>query len=155
LTLQSAGIPIKRWQATILDMVICTILAAIAIFSSSFNSLYSGFLSLLIVFLAPWCAIYLVDCWMRRNKYDAAGLLARIGGPYWYKGGINPTGIIAQIVGMIASALWLNSSLVRGPLSTLFGGSDMSFFTGFIIAGLLYWILARSALSRTRAKASD
>jgi purine-cytosine permease-like protein len=144
LTLQTIGLSIKRWQATVLDMVICTILAAIAVFSSSFNSLYSGFLSLLIIFLVPWCAIYLVDAWQRRNIYTPSGLLARVSGPYWYQGGFNLAGIIAQIVGMVASALWLNSSLLKGPLSYLFGGSDMSFFTGALVAGLLYWLLSHA-----------
>ncbi len=143
LTLQTIGISVKRWQATLVDMVICTVLAAIAIFNSNFNSLYSQFLSLLIIFLAPWCAIYLTDAWMRRNRYDPAGLLARIGGPYWYQGGINPAGLLAMLGGMIASALWLNSTLLQGPLSRMFAGSDMSIFTGFIAGGLLYWILAR------------
>ncbi|HEY4383884.1 MAG TPA: cytosine permease [Ktedonobacteraceae bacterium] len=143
LTLQALGLPLKRWQATAVDMAICTVLAIIAIFSSSFNTLYGEFLSLLIIFLAPWCAIYLMDAWMRHNTYDVPGLFARLGGPYWYQGGINPAGIIAQIVGMVASALWLNSSLIVGPLSKLFHNSDMSVFTGFIVGGVLYWLLAR------------
>jgi len=143
LTLQAIGLSVKRWQATMIDMVICTILAAVAIFSSDFNTLYGEFLSLLIIFLAPWCAIYLMDALMRRNTYNAAGLLARIGGPYWYRGGLNPAGLLAMLGGMIASALWLDSTLLQGPLSHLFGNSDMSVFTGFIVGGVLYWLLAR------------
>jgi purine-cytosine permease-like protein len=143
LTLQTIGLRVKRWVATLIDMVICTVLAAIAIFNANFNTLYGEFLSLLIIFLAPWCAIYLTDAWLRRNTYNAEGLLARVGGPYWYQGGINPAGIIAMIGGMIASALWLNSTLLQGPLSRLFGNSDMSVFTGFIVAGVLYFLLAR------------
>src|SRR6266487_4199987 len=143
LTLQIIGLSIKRWQATLIDMAICTVLAAIAIFSSGFNTLYSQFLSLLIIFLAPWCGIYLTDAWLRHNTYNAAGLLARVGGPYWYQGGINPAGMIAMIGGMIAAALWLNSPLLQGPLSRLFNGSDMSVFTGFIVGSVLYLILVR------------
>jgi len=143
LTLQAIGLSVKRWQATMIDMVICMILAAVAIFSSDFNTLYGEFLSLLIIFLAPWCAIYLMDALMRRNTYDAAGLLARLGGPYWYQGGLNPAGLLAMLGGMIASALWLNSTLLQGPFSRLFGNSDMSVFTGFIVGGVLYWLLAR------------
>lgn len=152
LTLQTIGLSVKRWQATLIDMVICTVLAAIAIFNSDFNNLYSQFLSLLIVFLAPWCAIYLVDAWLRRNRYEPAGLLASIGGPYWYQGGINPAGLLAMLGGMIASALWLNSTLLQGPLSHLFGGSDMSIFTGFIVAGVLYWVLARILVPQSFAE---
>jgi purine-cytosine permease-like protein len=141
--LQIIGLSVRRWQATLIDMAICTVLAAIAIFNSDFNTLYGQFLALLIIFLAPWCGIYLIDAWMRRDTYNAVGLLARVGGPYWYQGGVNPAGIIAMIGGMIASALWLNSPLLQGPLSHLFNDSDMSVFTGFIVGGVLYWILAR------------
>lgn len=151
LTLQTIGLRVKRWVATLIDMVICTVLAAIAIFNANFNTLYGEFLSLLIIFLAPWCAIYLTDAWLRRNTYNAEGLLARVGGPYWYQGGINPAGIIAMIGGMIASALWLNSTLLQGPLSRLFGNSDMSVFTGFIVAGVLYLLLARVFVLSKRA----
>jgi nucleobase:cation symporter-1, NCS1 family len=143
LNVQTIGLSLKRWQATLIDMVICTMLAAIAIFNANFNALYSQFLSLMILLLAPWCAIYLTDAWLRRNTYDATGLLARVGGPYWYWGGFNPAGLLAMIGGVVASALWLNSSLLQGPLSHLFGGSDMSIFTGFLVGGILYWILVR------------
>jgi purine-cytosine permease-like protein len=143
LTLQTIGLKVKRWVATFIDMVICTVLAAIAIFNSDFNTLYGQFLSLLIIFLAPWCAIYLTDALLRRNHYNPEGLLARLGDPYWYQGGINPAGLIAMLGGMIASAFWLNSTLLQGPLSKLFGDSDMSVFTGFIVAGVLYLFLAR------------
>jgi nucleobase:cation symporter-1, NCS1 family len=71
------------------------------------------------------------------------GPLARVGGPYWYWGGFNPAGLLAMIGGVVASALWLNSSLLQGPLSHVFGGSDMSIFTGFLVGGILYWILVR------------
>ena len=130
-------------------MAICTVLAAIAIFNSNFNTLYGQFLALLIIFLAPWCAIYLTDAWLRRNTYNSAGLLARIGGPYWYKGGINPAGLLAMLGGMIASALWLNSTLLQGPFSRLLGGSDLSIFTGFIVGGVLYWLLSRVLMPGT------
>ena len=155
LTLQTIGLKVKRWMATLIDMLICTVLAAIAIFNADFNTLYGQFLSLLIIFLAPWCAIYITDAWLRRNRYNAQGLLARLGGPYWYQGGFNPAGIIAMIGGMIASALWLNSTLLQGPLSRLFGDSDLSVFTGIIVAGLLYLVLARVFVPSLKASREE
>jgi cytosine/uracil/thiamine/allantoin permease len=49
----------------------------------------------------------------------------------------------APTLALIASALLLNLPLLQGPLSHLFNDSDMSVFTGFIVGGVLYWILAR------------
>jgi purine-cytosine permease-like protein len=149
LTLQAMGFHIRRWQATIIDLVICVGLAAIAIFNANFNTLYGQFLALLIIFLAPWCAIYLVDSWMRHNTYDTGGLLARVGGPYWYKRGVNLAGVIALVAGMIASGLWLNSPLLAGWFSHNFGETDFSLFTGFIVGGVLYWLLARNQVKES------
>jgi cytosine/uracil/thiamine/allantoin permease len=102
------------------------------------------YISLLIIFLAPWCAIYLTDAWLHRSRSNSERLLARLGGPYWYQGGINPAGLIAMIGGIIASALWLTSTLLQGPLSRPFGNSDLSVFTDFIVAALLYLLLTRA-----------
>lgn len=83
LILQTVGLSIRRWQATLIDTALCTFLASIALFSFSFNNVYSEFLGVLIIFLAPWCAIYLTNAWLRRNTYDPVGLLTRGSGPYW------------------------------------------------------------------------
>jgi purine-cytosine permease-like protein len=154
LTLQVLGVPVKRWQATFIDMVVCVALAALAVFSSNFNTLYSQFLSLLIVFLAPWVSIYLVDSWKRRNRYDAPGLLAGAGGAYWYSGGVHWPGVIAQVAGMVAALLWLNSPIWVGPLSKAFGGSDMSVFLSALVAGGVYLAMA-SGVRAERAEAAS
>jgi len=39
-----------------------------------------------------------------------------------------------------------------GPLSSRTGGSDMSFFMGLIVGGVVYWLLARRSV---RAEAAD
>ena len=80
LTLQAVGLKLKRWQCVIVDMIIATIVGGITIFNSDFNRLYSEFLSLLIVWLSPWLAIYVVDWALRRGRYEPADLLRSRGG---------------------------------------------------------------------------
>jgi purine-cytosine permease-like protein len=143
LTLQAIGLRLKRWQCVIVDMVIATVVGGITIFNSDFNRLYSEFLSLLIVWLSPWLAIYLVDWWLRRGKYDPTALLQNRGGRYWRHSGFNVPGVIAQVAGMVASCLWIDSSAFVGPLSSRTSGSDFSFFTGLLVGGLVYFVLAR------------
>ena len=152
LTLQAIGLKIKRWQCVLVDMVIATIVAGVTIFDANFNRLYSDFLSLLIVWLSPWLAIYLVDWWLRRGRYDAPALLQDRGGRYWRSGGFHLPGIVAQVAGMAASCLWIDTSAFVGPLSSRTGGSDMSFFMGLIVGGVVYWLLARRSV---RAGAAD
>jgi purine-cytosine permease-like protein len=146
LTLQAVGLKLKRWQCVIVDMIIATIVGGITIFNSDFNRLYSEFLSLLIVWLSPWLAIYVVDWALRRGRYEPADLLRSRGGRYWRNNGFNVPGVVAQLAGMVASCLWIDSSAFVGPLSSRTSGSDFSFFTGLLVGGLVYWLLARRSV---------
>ena len=142
LTLQSIGVKLSRWQCVAIDLAICTVIGGITIFSSNFNHLYSNFLSLLIIWLAPWLGIYGVDWLLRKGKYDAPALLAGKGGRYWRSGGFNIAGVSAQVIGMIAAAMWIDSPAFVGPLSSRTNYADFSVFMGLIVGGLAYYLLA-------------
>jgi NCS1 family nucleobase:cation symporter-1 len=161
VTLQSLIPKLKRIQCVAIDTVVCGALAAYAIFSGKFFSLLAAFLLFIIVWLGPWCAIYLIDSWLRKNRYDTDGLLNERG-RYYRSGGVFWPAIIAQVLGMVAAALWLNAfSLTSltyvGPLASRIGGvtlsagphpfvlaagSDFSVFMGLIVGGIVYWVLA-------------
>jgi cytosine/uracil/thiamine/allantoin permease len=114
------------------------------VFSTRFFSLLTDFLLFIIVWLGPWCAIYLVDWLLRRGRYDTGGLLNERGGRYFRNGGVHWPAVIAQAVGMVAAALWLNAySPYVSPLSSRIGGSDFSVFMGLFFGGVVYWLLAR------------
>ena len=146
VTLQSLVPRLHRITCVAIDTVICLGVAAYAVFSSRFYTLLADFLLFIIVWLAPWCAIYLTDSWLRRNRYDPASLLSTIGGLYYRRNGVHSPALIAQAAGMIAAALWLNAyPPYVGPLASRIGGplgSDLSVFAGFIVGGGLYWLLA-------------
>jgi len=142
LTLQSIGVKLSRWQCVAVDLVICTVVGGITIFSSNFNHLYSNFLSLLIIWLAPWLGIYGVDWFLRRGKYDAPALLAGKSGRYWGTNGFNTAGVSAQVLGMLAAATWIDSPAFVGPLSSRTNYADFSVFMGLIVGGLAYYLLA-------------
>ena len=142
LTLQSIGVKLSRWQCVAVDLVICTVVGGITIFSSNFNHLYSNFLSLLIIWLAPWLGIYGVDWYLRKGKYDAPALLAGKSGRYWGNKGFNTAGVSAQVLGMLAAATWIDSPAFVGPLSSRTNYADFSVFMGLIVGGLAYYLLA-------------
>lgn len=116
----------------------------------------SDFILFIIVWLGPWCAIYLVDSWLRRNRYDTEGLLNGRSGRYFRKGGVYWPAIIAQVAGMVAAALWLNAySPYVSPLSSRIGGSDFSVFLGLLVGGVVYFVLAgRSVRAEGEATAA-
>ena len=155
VTLQSIVPRLHRITCVLIDTVICLAVTAYAVFSSRFYTLLSDFLLFIIVWLGPWCAIYLIDSWLRRNRYDPQSLLAGRGGLYYRSGGVHWPALIAQAVGMVAAALWLNAyPPYVGPLASRIGGplgSDLSVFAGFIAGGVAYWLLAGR---RVRAEGS-
>jgi purine-cytosine permease-like protein len=115
--------------------------------SPSFFGLLTGFLLYIILWLAPWCAIYLVDSWLRRDRYEHESLLNERGGVYFRTGGVHWPAIIAQVAGGVAAYLWLNASsggvlAAIGPLSSRTDGSDLSVFAGLLVGGLVYYFLA-------------
>jgi purine-cytosine permease-like protein len=144
VTLQSLVPRLRRLHCVAIDTVVAGGLAAAAVFSSRFFALLSDFILFIIVWLGPWCAIYLTDWWLRRGRYDPAGLFDERTGVYVRRGGVHAPALIAQAAGMIAAALWLNAySPYVSPLSSRLGGSDFSVFTGFAVGGAVYWLLAR------------
>ena len=147
VTLQSLFPGLKRLQCVAIDTVVCGILAAVAVFSSRFFTLLSDFILFIIVWLGPWCAIYLTDWLLRRGRYDPAALQDERGGRYFRGGGVHWPAIIAQAAGMLAAAAWLNAySPYVSVLSRHFGDSDLSVFTGMTAAALTYWLLARRSV---------
>ncbi len=150
VTLQSLVPRLKRLQCVAIDALICGALAGYAVFSSDFYTLLADFLLFIIVWLGPWCAIYLVDSWLRGNRYDYHGLLNERTGRYYRNGGVHWPAVIAQVAGMVCAALWLNAyPPYVGPLASRAGGplgSDLSVFIGLLAGGVLYFLLARRAM---------
>jgi nucleobase:cation symporter-1, NCS1 family len=145
VTLQSLIPGLRRLQCVAIDTVIAGSLAAYAVFSSHFLTLLTDFLLFIIVWLGPWCAIYLVDSWLRRNRYDSDALLNERG-RYFRNGGVHWPAIIAQVLGMVCAAFWLNAySPYVGYFAGRNGGpfgSDFSVFIGLFVGGIVYYLLA-------------
>jgi NCS1 nucleoside transporter family len=144
LTLLALGVRLPRWKTIIIDCVIATALAAYAIFSYDFTTAFTEFLSLMIIWIAPWCAVFLVDAFLRRFQYSTADLLATQGGRYWYTGGVNRAGFVSFVLGAVATFFTTNAVRWQSPLSTdVLGGADLSIPVGMLVAGGTYYVLRR------------
>ena len=158
VTLQALGLRLKRYQAVVLDSFICLGITFYAVFDSHFSTLLKDFVDLVIVWIAPWCAIYLVDWAMRKWRYVPSELQKIDSSSiYWANGGVNWAAIIAQVVGMFAafSALstypylspphWLNEITFHTQ------GADFSVFMGLGVGGIVYFLLAGPRVRRQTA----
>jgi len=158
VTLQALGIPIKRWGAVLVDTVVCAVVTGIILFHGNFYHDFAGFLLYIVVWLAPWFAILMVDYLLRRGRYDPASLAAPRGGLYWRNGGIHWPGVIAQALGMVAALMWINADFAVpsfvGPISKHFPGlqgGDFSWAIGIVVAGITYYLLAGRGVRREAA----
>jgi len=145
VTLQAIGIKLRRYQAVIVDTVLCAILTGFVIFSNSFNKALADFVLFTIAWIAPWCAIFLVDWGLRRTTYDASSLARPRGGLYYRNGGWRVPALVAQALGMLAAIMWINAyPAYLSPLTNRTGGADLSWLMGLVVAGVAYYLLARN-----------
>ncbi|MGE0776881.1 purine-cytosine permease family protein [Mycolicibacterium sp.] len=135
VTLQALGVRVSRWQAVLVDGVLCGIVGAMVVLSGSFYQFVSNFLLFMIVWFAPWAGVFLADFVLRRGRYPrASGALL----PSFSKAGVG-----AQLLGMIAAALCINTTIFVGPVAAALGGADTSVVAGLLVGALTYPVLLR------------
>ena len=144
LAMQAFGIKVHRAVAVTIDAVIGSALAIYAIFISDFTTTLSEFLQWALFWWAPFLAIFIVDLLLRRRQYNGDELQHPRRGRYWYDRGFRWNALIALVAGMVATALFAQTTHLKGPLSTeLLSGGDISAFVGMFVGGTLYWTLCR------------
>jgi purine-cytosine permease-like protein len=144
--LQAVGLRVKRYQAVAVDTVLCLFITYWAVFDSTFTHFLIDFVDLVIIWIAPWMAIYLVDWALRRYRYVAVELQhSGRDSLYYRRGGIFWPAIVAQIVGMTAAMSALSTSFSvpswAHPITVHASGADFSIFMGVAVGGLVYLTL--------------
>jgi purine-cytosine permease-like protein len=166
VTLQAIGIPVKRSHAVIVDCVIALGVTMYAVFNASFSTYLSDFVDVVIVWIAPWSAIFLVDWVLRRYRYVPSELQKTDkSSMYWRSGGVFWPAIIAQVVGMFAaiSALsatftlphWLNEITFHTTDYPANFGADFSVFLGMGVGAVVYLVLATKSVRRQADEQDD
>lgn len=150
---QTLGIPLRRYQASIVDGCIASFLIVYVLFiNEDFISTLNDFIVIVVIWIAPFGAIWVTDAVLRGHYYDARELHAGRDGAYWGVGGVNPRGVIAFLAGAVAAALTMNAPVFQGPLSeSLFSGSDLAWLVGPVVGAGVYALLAGPALRASAA----
>jgi len=162
VTLQALGVPVRRWGAVIIDTVVCAVVTGLILFHGNFSKDFAGFLLYIVVWLAPWFGILITDWLLRGRRYDSLSLRSARDGLYWRSGGIHWPAVIAQVVGMVATLMWINASTAfpayTGPISNHFpglAGGDFSWALGIVVGSLLYWALSARSVRREGAQTTS
>ncbi len=149
VTLQALGLGIRRWQAVLVDTIIAGAVTAYAVFSSSFSRLLEDFVAIVIVWIAPWMAIFLVDWVLRGGRY-VPGELQRTDrdGLYWRHHGVHWPAVLSHVLGGLAAALTISTTFYTSPVTRATGGADFSVFAGIVVGGVAYLVMAGASVRR-------
>jgi nucleobase:cation symporter-1, NCS1 family len=124
--------------------------------SANFVTDVSDFISFLLYIVIPWSAINLVDYYLvRRGNYDVGAIFT----PSGLYGRVKWRTILVFLVGIGVEIPFMNASYPKfeGPAASALSGADISWLVGFVVAGVLYYILtpkgtAASAAARPAAE---
>jgi len=106
----------------------------------------NAFVGAIIICTTPWMIIMAIGYWVRRGYYAPADLQVfnegRVGGRYWFSGGINWRGIVAWIPAAVIGLLFANyPPLIEGPFRNAAGGVDISLVVSIGLAAVVYLAL--------------
>jgi NCS1 nucleoside transporter family len=158
LTLISAVDSLRRVRPTlgirVAMLAFTALLSLIGVFAASQNFLnnFQNFLLLILYLFIPWTAINLIDYYIVRRGHYA---IAEIFNPRGLYGRWGWRGLVAYVVGFGAMVPFFSTGLYTGPVANSLGGADISLFVGLPVAGILYWLLARTIDVSAEAEVAD
>ncbi|NHN55095.1 allantoin permease [Calidifontibacter sp. DB0510] len=161
LALMSAGLPVPRPVAALIDGIIMSIGAALVVFvAKDFLGPFQGFLITVGVPIAAWCGIFLGDLLLRKRDYDEPSLFdAR--GRY---GSVQPIPLALIAIGTVVGwglvtnslASWLQwQGYLLGPIGGKEGDwayANLGVLAALLI-GFLGTLLTKSVVRREEATA--
>ncbi|OAN33018.1 cytosine permease [Mycolicibacterium iranicum] len=140
----SIGVTAARWKVTLAAGLVASAVLAVFVNADSFAHAFDNWMVSILVWISPWAAIMLVDYFaVRRGRLDVSSLYLPSGSsPY---GKFNSAGLISLAAGIAAGWSWQFGLVpaMQGPLAVASGNTDFSWLSGSLVAGVLYFGLAR------------
>ncbi|OUJ15135.1 cytosine permease [Acetobacter sp. DsW_063] len=146
-----------NWRPTHRSRAVCSaiLLAASVVTTISLRGdildIINDFIELLLAVLSPWTAINLVDYYLvRHGDYDIPSLFKEDGGIY---GLVNGPAVVCYGLGILVQIPFISNALYTGAAARMLGGVDVSWITGILVPGAIYWAL--SILGGVRSTGRD
>ncbi|MDP9465206.1 MAG: cytosine permease, partial [Actinomycetota bacterium] len=143
LAAQAAGLPLKRWQATVVDgiVAIAGLIYVLFIDSGNFFANLNSYIVLAICWIGPFGAVYLLDLWWRKWHVSPEDVEGK-GSPFSGFTGSRRAAWIASVTGIFVSLMTIASPKFNGPIAKALD-TDLSWLTGPVVAGAIYWAMGR------------
>lgn len=120
--------------------------------SADFLANYYNFVSVLLYVLIPWSAINLVDYYLvHHGSYTVSDFYRADGGRY---GRWNLVALGVYAVALAAQLPFMVTTLYTGPFAEALAYTDVAWLVGFVVAGGLYYPIARRRSAGTTPVAS-
>ena len=159
LTLVSIGVPVKRYQAAIIDAIIMFAGAIYIVWvADNFFYPFQGFLITLGVPVAVWSSIFVADVLIRKKAYSEKDLF----NPSGIYGSVNKGSISLMIVGSIIGWGFVTNTFApwlewQGYFLDLIGGKDgpWAYSNVGVIFALLFGFFGHLLLSARKIQAQE
>jgi NCS1 family nucleobase:cation symporter-1 len=159
LTLVSIGVPVKRYQAAIIDAIIMFAGAIYIVWvADNFFYPFQGFLITLGVPVAVWSSIFVADVLIRKKAYSEKDLF----NPSGVYGSVNKGSISLMIVGSIIGWGFVTNTFApwlewQGYFLDLIGGKDgpWAYSNIGVIFALLFGFFGHLLLSSRKIRAQE
>src|SRR5919109_5372508 len=143
-TLAALSLDVKaaRWKVATVVTIVGTIALIAFIQSDNFAHDFDNWLVSIVVWIAAWGGVMLVDYFViRRGEIDVAGLYDDPARARY--GDINWAAIVALIVGLVAGWAWEYGlvGFMQGPIAKATNNIDLSWLAAFVVSGGLYYVL--------------
>jgi purine-cytosine permease-like protein len=154
LALQSLGLRLSRWSATLLDIGVSTAAVLYILFVHDLSTVLNDFVSLLVAWSGPYAGVWLCDGVLRRWRFDMAEIHPGHAGAPAHGARIRRAWV-AYFAGMGAAVLTMKSPLFEGPLARVLDGMDLSWVLGIAVAGGVYVVLSAGRPAAVQTGSTD
>ncbi|MHB1593290.1 MAG: purine-cytosine permease family protein [Streptosporangiaceae bacterium] len=145
LAFQALGVRLRRPVTAALVAVIA-FAAIIWMQAGDTAGRFQNILLFIGYWIAPFCAIVMIDWVANRGRYEPAYLRTVLGFAGLRSGW---PALTAFVVAFAAMVPFMNTTVIEGPVAAALHGADLAFYVGFAVAALLYYPLRRIAARRS------
>ena len=146
LAFQALGARVRR-PVTAALVAVLAFAAILWMHAGDTSGKFENILLFIGYWIAPFCAIVMIDWHYNRQRYTASflrnALMFRSLSNGW-------PAIVAFLLGFGAMVPFMNTSIVVGPAAKALQGADLAFYVGFTVTGVLYYALRTAAARRSR-----
>jgi NCS1 nucleoside transporter family len=142
LSTQVVGLRVRRWILTLVGAVAYVLLAFYL--QRNFNLNFANFLLLIAYWLGAWCTIVIIEHFLRRGSYPVEDYDTSSKLP------LGIAAVVSMVLGLAIAALGVSQQAFEGPLAHKLADADIGFPLAIVATGILYFVLRRVELARSK-----